>query len=184
MSVSLEQLTKLMPRLKVDRATSFLSFLNAAMAEAGINTPIRIAAFLAQLAHESGELRYWEEIWGPTTAQKGYEGRADLGNVQPGDGYRYRGRAPIQLTGRKNYQKYGALLGVDLEKQPELASMPDIGFRIASTYWKTSGLNILADQIPSDPAAFDRVTRRINGGLNGKADRDQYFATARKLLGT
>jgi putative chitinase len=70
------------------------------MREFEVTTPLRQAAFLAQLAHESGQFRFMEEIWGPTPAQRRYEGRRDLGNIQPGDGFRYKGRGPIQITGR------------------------------------------------------------------------------------
>src|SRR5262245_28081439 len=95
--VTLEELIEIMPRLRsVAEATTYPAPLNAAMREFEITTEPRIAAFLAQIAHESGELRYWEEIWGPTAVQKRYEGRADLGNVEPGDGFKFRGRGPIQ----------------------------------------------------------------------------------------
>lgn len=183
MSLTLEVLSACMPRLKPLMGAYYLPALNAAMDEAKIDTPIRQAAFLAQLAHESGQLRYWAELWGPSEAQKRYEGRADLGNVQTGDGFRFRGRGPIQLTGRRNYRVAGVALGLDLESEPERVSEPETGFRVAGWFWKRNGLNVLADQCGDDPSAFDRVTRRINGGLNGKADRDALFARARGALG-
>lgn len=172
--LTVEQLTACMPRLKPIRAGYFLPYLNAAMDEAQITTPLRQAAFLAQLAHESGHLRYWEEL----ADGKAYEGRVDLGNTQKGDGPRYKGRGPIQLTGRKNYRAAGAALGLDLEDVPEHALKPDVGFRVAGWYWTTRGLNALADK-----RDFDRITRRINGGLNGKADRDALYARACLALG-
>ena len=171
--LSLAQLCALMPRLKKDKAAQYLPLLNAAMAEVEINTPRRQAAFLAQLAHESGELRYMEEL----ATGEAYEGRKDLGNTQKGDGARYKGRGPIQLTGRNNYRKAGQALGVDLEGNPQRAADPDMGFRVACWFWKTNGLNALVDA-----GNFDAITRRINGGYNGKADRDARYQRALQVL--
>src|SRR5438552_406834 len=117
--VSDSELSQIMPHLARAKRDLYLEPLQRAMAEFAINTFLREAAFLAQIAHESAELRFMEEIWGPTPAQRGYEGRADLGNTQPGDGKRFKGRGPIQLTGRANYRSYGQRLGVDLESHPE-----------------------------------------------------------------
>lgn len=123
-----------------------------------------------------------EEIWGPTTAQRNYEPHSakskELGNTDPGDGKRYKGRGPIQITGKANYDKYGDALGVDLVHNPEKASLPDIAFRVAGSFWKTHGLNELADH-----ESFETITRRINGGLNGLEDRKKYYTRARKILG-
>src|SRR5690606_11129687 len=134
--------------------------------EAGINTKQRQAMFLAQLGHESGGLRYMEEI----ASGAAYEGRRDLGNTQPGDGTRYKGRGPIQLTGRANYREAGRALGLDLEGNPQQASSPEVGFRVAAWYWNSRGLNQHADA-----GNFREVTRRINGGYNGLADREAYY---------
>nr|WP_286202492.1 glycoside hydrolase family 19 protein [Comamonas sp. JC664] len=139
------------------------------MAEANITTPKRKAAFLAQLAHESGQLRYMEEI----ASGAAYEGRRDLGNTQPGDGVRYKGRGPIQLTGRANYRAAGRALGIDLEGNPQRAKDPDVAFRIAGWYWSSRNLNTYADA-----GNFREVTRRINGGYNGLADREMYYRRA------
>ena len=106
-----------------------------------------------------------------------YEGRKDLGNTQPGDGKRYKGRGPIQLTGRANYQKFGDLLGLDLINNPTIAATKEVGFRIAGLFWQSHGLNELADQ-----QQFETITRRINGGLNGQADRVMYYERAKKVL--
>ena len=143
-----------------------------------INTPIREAHFLAQLAHESGGFIYDHELWGPTKAQLGYEGRHDLGNTHPGDGKRFAGRGYIQLTGRANYAKYGKTLGLPLEEQPELAATPEVAVRIACEYWQDHLLNQLADK--NDVVT---ITKRINGGLNGLEDRKSYLAKAKKALG-
>jgi predicted chitinase len=174
--VTAEQLKQTMPQVG-PRQMAYLEPLNQAMEEFEINTPARQAAFLAQVAHESGEFQWMEEIWGPTAAQRRYEGRKDLGNTQPGDGKRFKGRGPIQITGRDNYRKYGVLLNVDLIKDPTIAATPQVGFRVAGAYWKTHGLNELADK--SD---FIEITKRINGGLNGLKERQKYFERAKQVL--
>ncbi len=148
----------------------------AAMTEFSITSQARAQMFLAQVLHESGGLRFFEEIWGPTAAQRGYEGRRDLGNTQSGDGKRFKGRGPIQLTGRANYRSFGPRLGLDLEQHPQMASQHAIGWRIAGLYWKSRGCNELADQ-----GDFIAVTKRINGATNGLADRQHYL---RRLQGT
>lgn len=176
----------LAPRMAVATADGWTDVLNAVLAEGEINNRARLAAFLAQAAHESGGFYYSEELWGPTPAQRRYEGRADLGNLQPGDGYRYRGRGIFQLTGRHNYQKAGAALGLDLEGHPELAARMDISARIAVWYWRTHGhkqngvwmtLNELADT-----GQFERITRSINGGVNNLMERYEKLDAALKAL--
>ena len=108
-----------------------------------------------------------------------YEGWCQsLGNCQPGDGVRYKGRGPIQLTGRANYRRVGDAFGLDLEGNPALAGTPEVGFRVAGYYWQTHGLNELADQ-----GDFREITRRINGGYNGMDLREAYHRTARRALG-
>lgn len=172
--ISVAQLVASMPGVSPARAAAALPYLIAAMGEAEITTPLRVAAFLAQLGHESGSLRYMEEL----ADGSAYEGRRDLGNVQPGDGPRYKGRGPIQLTGRANYRAAGAALGVPLEAQPELAATLDVGFRTAAWYWTTRRLNALADA-----GNFRGITAAINGGQNGAADRERRYAAARAALG-
>lgn len=172
--ISGKQLGMIMPSLPAAKAALYLPFLNAAMAEGHITTPLRMAAFLAQLAHESVQLRYFEEI----ASGAAYEGRVSLGNTQPGDGRRFKGRGPIQLTGRANYTAAANALNVDLVNHPQLAATPELGFRIAQWFWTTHGLNALADR-----SRFDTITRRINGGLNGKRSRDRYYARAKAVLG-
>lgn len=160
------------------RATIWADPLSAAMALYGIDTPIRQAAFLAQIGHESGRLIYVRELWGPTTAQAGYEGRADLGNTQTGDGFKYRGRGLIQITGRANYTTAGTALCLDLIGQPQLLEQPDNAALSAAWFWNTHGLNDLVDA-----GAFETITRRINGGLNGLADRLALWDSAKTALG-
>ena len=138
-----------------------------------ISTPLRLAHFLAQLAHESGGFRYMEEI----ASGSAYEGRKDLGNTEPGDGKRYKGHGPIQITGRANHRLYGQLAGIDLESHPEIAAIPSIGMLTACLYWKRNGLNALADR--DDTLS---ITKEINGGLNGIADRRQRLTVCKGLL--
>ena len=131
-----------------------------------MDSPLRLAHFMAQLCHESGSFRYMEEI----ASGAAYEGRSDLGNVFPGDGKRFKGRGPIQLTGRANYRAFGRRIGIDLERHPEIAAVPSIGLHTALEYWADRGLNAYADA--DDIRA---VTRRVNGGLNGLADREAHL---------
>ncbi|MFE8602218.1 peptidoglycan-binding protein [Archangium violaceum] len=168
-----KQLREIMPRLLAGRADECLPYLDAAMVEADILTPQRQAAFLAQLAHESAELRFFEEL----ATGEAYEGRRDLGNTRPGDGMRYKGRGPIQLTGRDNYRAAGRALGIDLEGNPQRAADADVGFRVAAWFWRSRGLNALADV-----GDFREITRRINGGFNGLAQREVYYRRALEVL--
>jgi predicted chitinase len=180
-----EQLHSIMPGLAAAKSVDCFPFLVAAMTEFAIDAPARTAAFLAQLAHESGQLRFMEEIWGPTPAQRRYEPPStlatQLGNTDAGDGLKFKGRGPIQITGRANYRRFGDLLGVDLVAAPARAAQPALAFRIAGLFWSKKGLNELADQATAD--AFREITRRINGGFNGLPDRQQFYATARTVLG-
>lgn len=163
---------------RIDRARTHTPALNAAMAEFEINTPARQAAFLAQVMHETAALRWLSELWGPTAAQAGYEGRKDLGNTQIGDGHRFRGRGDIMITGRDNYSTYGALLGVDLITFPDRASEPELGARIAGLYWTRNQINVAADAGDFDGVCdlvnLGRKTARI-GDSNGYADRLGYW---------
>ena len=178
--IKIEQLNQLMPAAPSATLAASIEPLNNACIEFQINTPQRITAFLAQLAHESGELRWMNEIWGPTEAQHRYEPpsklAARLGNTQPGDGKRYRGRGPIQLTGRANYKIAGAALALPLEDNPDLVATPAVGIRVAGWFWHSKGLNAMADQ-----NNFLGITRRINGGTNGLADRTKYWERAKTI---
>jgi predicted chitinase len=171
-----------MPNLAPAKCRLYLPALIAAMQAHLIDTPLRTAAFVAQLAHESGEFRWMEEIWGPTPAQLRYEPPSDLaarlGNTQAGDGKRFKGRGPIQITGRFNYAKFGQLLGVDLVAEPALAAAPDVAFATAGLFWQSNGLNELADA-----RQFVAITRCINGGTNGLAERQRYYERAKAVLG-
>jgi predicted chitinase len=162
-----------MPR---NKHPEYLTHINNALDEGGINTAARKAAFLAQLAHESGQLRYMKEI----ASGEAYENRRDLGNIYAGDGKRYKGRGPIQLTGRANYDAAGKALGLDLVNNPELVETPKIGFRTSVWFWNKHKLNDLADQ--NTPEAFRKITKKINGGYNGWEDRKNYWEKAKKVF--
>ncbi|MFS8840414.1 glycoside hydrolase family 19 protein [Synechococcus sp. W55.2] len=179
--VTLAQLRALFPF--VPRPEQFLDSLNEALARYQITTPLRAAHFLGQVGHETGGLRWLEEIWGPTPAQRGYEGRRDLGNTQPGDGYRFRGRGLFQLTGRANYERFARAVG-----QPQIIENPDL---VATPYWAAQSagwfwhvgnrtgrsLNALADRDD-----LRGITLVINGGLNGLEDRRLWTEKAKRVL--
>ncbi len=181
--LSADQLRQIMPSISSDKLDMYLPFLNSTMDKFEIDTPLRAAAFVAQLAHESGEFKFMQEIWGPTAQQLKYEPPStvatNLGNTEPGDGARFKGRGPIQITGRANYQRYGDMLGVDLVENPDLAATPQIAFALAGLFWKTNGLNELADI-----QDFIKITKRINGGTNGLPSRQKYYERAKAVLGT
>jgi putative chitinase len=180
-----EHVQAIMPALPRQKRDALLPYLQAALTEFGIHFPARAAAFIAQLAHESGQFRFMEEIWGPTPAQRRYEPvstlAANLGNIEPGDGKRFKGRGPIQITGRANYRRFGDLLGTDLVSDPARAALPELAFRIAGLFWSKKGLNELADRATDE--AFREITRRINGGFNGLDDRRKFYAAACAVLG-
>jgi len=155
------------------RAETWAEPLARACACYEINTPLRIAAFIAQIGHESGCLRYTSEIWGPTKWQRRYEGRADLGNTEPGDGFRFRGRGLIQLTGRANYARASNALGVDLLASPELLEQPRLAALSAAWFWDAHHLNDLADS-----GDMRHITRLINGGYHGLEERMALYERA------
>jgi putative chitinase len=146
------------------------------MANNQINTPLRISHFLAQVGHESAQLRYSEEL----ASGEAYEGRAKLGNTHPGDGPRFKGRGLIQLTGRANYVAYGKARNKDFvtgNNYKLLATVPNLAVDVACWFWTTHHLNELAD---ADD--LNRITHKINGGYNGLADRALNLKRAKFLL--
>lgn len=165
---------------------STVAGLELAGVGAGLNRPHRLAQYLAQLAHESGGWRYDRELWStgkPTAAQSRYEGRADLGNTQPGDGYKFRGRGPIQSTGRDNYRKFTAWAQKLDPRAPDFEAVPDAvntdpweGL-VAIWYWSTRDLNRYADT-----GDLLTITKRINGGTNGLKDRQDKYTRAGLIL--
>ncbi|SDS38413.1 putative chitinase [Pseudomonas prosekii] len=176
------QLQQLFPNART-QAGVFISALNTAMSHRNINTPKRIAAFLAQVGHESGQLQYVRELGSDQYLSKYDTGSlaARLGNTPQadGDGQKYRGRGLIQITGRDNYRTCSlGLFGDDrLLFIPELLEKPQWAAESAAWFWEQKGLNELADR-----DQFNSITGRINGGLNGLEDRLQLWARARALL--
>ncbi|MDN7139414.1 glycoside hydrolase family 19 protein [Pseudomonas sp. JQ170] len=182
MYMTLEQLAAVFPNVRLN-AGVFLPALNQAMTRWEINTPRRVAAFLAQVGHESGQLRYVKEL-----GSERYLSRYDTGSLAlrlgntteaDGDGQLYCGRGLIQITGRNNYRACSvALFGDDrLLDQPQLLEQPQWASESAAWFWHSRGLNQLADR-----GEFNRITRHINGGLNGLEERLKLWARAREVL--
>ncbi|MBK5914576.1 glycoside hydrolase family 19 protein [Rhodocyclus purpureus] len=173
--IRLDQFRKIIPYAG-PRAGVFLGPLNDAMSEFGIDTPARQAAFLAQIAHESGSLRYLREI----ADGRAYEGRTGLGNTEPGDGPRFKGRGLIQITGRANYRSCSVALYGDedtLLRHPELLEDVVPACRSAAWFWWFNGLNSIADA-----GDFRKITRIVNGGVNGYNERLAYYQRAQTVL--
>jgi putative chitinase len=175
LSVTRERLLRLAPQGRTAIVAGLAASFDRSAAVAGITTRLRICHFLAQAAHESDGFRTLEEYGGPAYFAR-YEARRDLGNTQAGDGARYHGRGLFQLTGRANYRRYGALIGIDLEGSPERAKEPAVSLSIAFAYWRDRGCNAAADA--DDVVA---VTKLINGGRNGLAQRRQLLALAKTI---
>lgn len=171
--ITYDILKKIAPYGISSRVQSFVDPLNQAMRDWEINTRARVCAFLAQLAHESASFNYVEEI----ASGQAYEGRKDLGNIHPGDGVKFKGRGLIQITGRANYEACSKALGLDLLNKPELLEDPVYAAQSAGWFWKTRGLNELADM-----GGFKKITRVINGGYNGLASREEFHKKALEVI--
>lgn len=210
MQLTKEQLQEIMPNCDAD---TWIEPLNVAMDQFEINTPTRMAAFLAQVAHESAETTCLTErlsysradrlcaVWPkrfPTLNSaapyvKNPEGLANLvyanrggnGNAASGDGFRYRGRGLFQLTFKDNYQLAGDALGLPLVEDPDSVAIPDVAALTAAHYWQRLGLNALADHQPGDDdmADFEEISIRINGGRVGLPARKRYWVQAQAVLG-
>ena len=166
-----------------ERALRYAEPLWAAMRKHSVDTPLRAAHFLAQISHESGRLRYAEEVWGPTAQQKRYDPASGstlarkLGNERAGDGFRYRGRGLIQLTGLGNYRLYMQESGVLVVRYPDILREPHWAADVAAWYFKRWGCLEAAD---ADDVRT--VTRKINGGYNGLSDRLRLLVRAKTVL--
>lgn len=166
----------IMPSARESDIAKYFPVLLPTMLANEINTGLRQAHFLAQIGHESGALQFSQEL----ASGDAYEGRADLGNTQPGDGRKFKGRGLIQLTGRANYKSYGDAKGknfVDGNNATSIATDPQLAVDVAGWFWKTHGLNTLAD---ADDAPA--VTKRINGGHTGLDSRLAYLARSKAFL--
>lgn len=171
--LTLEQLTQISKKKNKKTLESVIGPLNDTMKKYQINTSLRICHFLAQVMHESGEFSWYREF----ASGAAYEGRADLGNTQTGDGVKYKGRGAIQITGRANYQKVTDSFGVDFINNPVWLEQINYGTQAAGWYWDRRHLNTYADQDD-----LREVTRRVNGGTNGLTDRAYYLQQAKVVL--
>jgi putative chitinase len=204
MFLTFEILRTCIPEASSDNVSHFVDPLNHACSEFDISTAQRIAAFVAQCAHESGNLKFVKEnlnysaqglcnIFGkyftPDTAQgynrnpeaianRVYANRMGNGPEESGDGWRYRGRGLIQLTGHDNYVKCGQGLGVDLNEHPEYLETPEGAARSAGWFWNSRNLNQLADI-----GDLKTMTKKINGGFIGLEDRIKHYEHALQALG-
>lgn len=176
MQITPEELERI-AKCPAERARRFAGPISTTMARYEITTTRRAAHFLGQILHESARLSYTTERWGPTNAQLRYEGREDLGNTQRGDGFRFRGRGLIQLTGRANYAMYSRACGIDFVADPDRVAALPWCCDVAGWYWQLRDLNALADR--DDHRA---ITTRINGGLNGLDNRVMLTERAKQVL--
>lgn len=185
MGLSPETLAAIAGRAVNDNMRSTVAGLRRAGVGAGLDRPHRLAIYLSQTAHESGRWRFDREVWGPTAAQARYDTRTDLGNTaaRDGDGYRYRGRGPIQITGRDNYARFTAWARAMDPGAPDFVADPDAVLSDPWEglgpiwFWDRNNLNALADT-----GDVRGVTRRINGGYNGLGDREALYARAALVL--
>ena len=141
-----------------------------------INTPLRLAHFFAQIHHESGGFKYLKELGNDKYFLK-YEGRKDLGNTQKGDGYKFKGRGYIQVTGRANYSEISKDLKIDFINNPELLEQEVNAMISALWFWNKRKLNQFADLDD-----IKTITKKINGGYNGLKERQEYLTQYKKIF--
>lgn len=211
MRLTEDMLRRAFPQSRAADRTRFLPYLNICPPQWGIDTPGRLRAFLAQTGHESGQLRTLSENlnysaealrrvfpkYFPTAelaaayarnperiASRVYAGRLGNGDEKSGDGWRYRGRGLIQITGRDNYRAIGEACREDFLTQPDLVAMAKFAVMTACAWWKENGLNELCDGLEGADGggAFERITRRINGGVNGLPERRRLYGLARRYV--
>ena len=191
MTLTVEQLAGCC-RCSLNRAADWLDPINAALDAFGIDTPVRVAAFLAQIGHESGYLQWTRELWGPTEQQLRYDPPSplarELGNTFPGDGKLYRGAGLIETTGRANFARTRDKLraaGIpdvpDFEAEPDKLALPQWAALSAAEFWADHELNDLADG--GGLECFAMITKAINGGTNGETDRVALWGEACNTLG-
>jgi len=179
-TITKAQFAKCFPHASQALIDKFYEPLLKAMERYEIDNKLRVSAFLATVAHESGELRYVEEL----ASGEAYENRADLGNTQPGDGKKFKGRGLIQLTGRDNYKLLGFALNHDFINNPEHLELPGAASLSAGWFWHVKGLNRLADI-----EAFEKIQKKVNGTNkntgkpNGWGDRVNHYNRIRQVLG-
>ena len=170
MTITVDQIRAICP-FAPKNVDVFITHLNEFMPKYGIITIEQVRMFIAQVAHESGQLKYTQEI----ASGKAYEGRKDLGNVNKGDGVKFKGHGCIQITGRFNHEKVGKALGIDAINNPELLTTPKYAIESACWFWQSNNLNQFANDIMG-------CTKRINGGLNGFNERALFWERAKKVI--
>ncbi|MFD2292810.1 glycoside hydrolase family 19 protein [Mariniflexile gromovii] len=201
--ISTDQMKTIIPRMNWDKAQSYVPYISTVLPNFGIDTPLRKAHFLSQVSHESGGLKYSEEnlnysvqglrsVFGKyfktneiaeqyarkpeKIANRVYANRMGNGDEQSGDGWKYRGRGLIQLTGKDNYRSFSNDHGIDCVNNPDLILDPEVALKSACWFWKKRNINAYAD---ADD--IHMVTKRINGGTNGLQDRQQYLDSFKNL---
>ena len=208
MEITSDTLRKIYPQSK--SIARYCEALHHSMEECGIDTAARACAFLAQVGHESAQLNRIEENLNYSAqalrkvfpkyfrtpqeassyahhperiANRVYANRMGNGSEESGDGWKYRGRGLIQITGRDNYVSMSALMGKDLTVWPDALMMPLDACRSAALWWKANGLNALADKLAADERkTFETITKRVNGGLNGLEDRWAIYLRAKSAI--
>ena len=209
-------LAKIYPDSKEGNRSMYAEPLQLAMIRYNINNPSRIRAFLAQVGAESGQLsavvenlnysaKALRSVFGKyfktdaeaekyarkpeAIANVVYANRMGNGDTASGEGWKYRGRGLIQLTGKDNYAKatngmYALPMGVDFVDEPNVLANPDYAAQSAAWYWETNGLNALADQLETsdETEVFKAITKRINGGYNGLEERRAIYERAKTVI--
>lgn len=173
-TITPSDLKRIMPNAAISNTELYAPLLTSHMAKWHIDTYEQVTAFLANVGHESGSLRYTEEI----ASGAAYEGRVALGNTEPGDGKRFKGRGLIQLTGRTNYILLGFMLEKDFVNNPDLLKEPVNASESACAFWWNNYL----DKKATEESKFRQVVRIINGGYNGMDDRSKFYDRARAVL--
>lgn len=178
LNITSAMIYKIAPGANSTIVNGLIPYLNQYLPKYKIDTIVRMKHFFGQAAEETAGFKTLTEY----ASGREYEGRADLGNTQSGDGVRYKGRGIFQLTGRSNYTAMAKELGVDLVNNPNLAATPEIAVQTACVYWNTHNLSSIADSNLSFSNTCTAITRKINGGTNGLADRLMYSTRAETVL--